>query len=164
MSRVSTRALRASLLSLVVASVLPFAALAQTDAVDLTASFVKRGAVIADLSVFQISDIVIIRGATNDRAKAIEAGRIAMTLGYLRVANLIVVVDDEKADAIIISLGRRQLELEPALDGCRFRIDSNRGVIRLTGRVHRDSQRDLAVSILNKIDGVKSVRADLARL
>jgi len=153
------------LFSVVIASmVFPFAALAQRDVIDLTATFVKQGVVIDRLEVYQISDILLIRGKTNDRTKAEEAGRIATTLGYHRVANLIVITDDATDDAAIVFAGQRSLELEPALEGCRFHVDSNRGVIRLTGRVHRDVQGDLAVEILRKIEGVKEIHPDLARL
>lgn len=147
-----------------VAVLFPFAAFAQKDVLDLTATFVKQGALIDKLEVYQISDILLIRGKTNDRTRAEEATRIAMTLGYHRVANLIVVTDDATDDAAIVFTGQRRLELEPALEGCRFHVDSNRGVIRLTGRVQRDAQGDLAIGILSRIDGVKAVHPDLARL
>jgi osmotically-inducible protein OsmY len=157
--------LRATLLSLVAAAlVFPFAAFGQTNVIDLTAAFIKNGVVIDGLAVSQISDIVVIRGMTNDRTKAEEASRIATTLGFHRVANLIVVVDDATADAAIVNMGQRRLELEPALEGCKFRVDSNHGVVRLTGRVHRDVQGDLAIAILSRIDGVKAIHPDLARL
>jgi osmotically-inducible protein OsmY len=153
------------LVSVVAASmVFPFAAFAQRDVIDLTAAFVKQGAVIDKLQVYQISDILLIRGKTNDRTKAEEASRIAITLGYHRVANLIVITDDATDDAAIVYTGQRRLELEPALEGCTFHVDSNRGVIRLTGRVHRDTQGDLAIAILSRIDGVKAIHPDLARL
>jgi osmotically-inducible protein OsmY len=156
---------RSTLLSLVaVALLFPFAAFAETNVIDLTAAFIKNGVVIDGLAVSQISDIVLICGKTNDRTKAEEASRIATSLGYHRVANLIVVRDDVTADAAIVYTGQRRLELEPALEGCRFRVDSTRGVIRLTGRVHRDAQADLAVKILSRIDGVKAIHPDLARL
>ena len=165
MNHPSARSVLVMLFSVVVASmVFPFAAFAQKDVLDLTATFVKQGAVIDKLEVYQISDILLIRGKTNDRTKAEEASRIAMTLGYLRVANLIVVTDDATDDAAIVFTGQRRLELEPALEGCRFHVDSNRGVISLTGRVHRDAQGDLAIGILSRIDGVKAVHPDLARL
>jgi osmotically-inducible protein OsmY len=151
------------LLSLVVATLISFAAFAQTDAVDVTAEFIRGGAVIEDLEVVQISDIVLIRGKTNDKKKAVAASRIATTLGYQRVANLIVIRDDATDDAAIEYTGRRQLELERELEGCRFRVDSDRGVIRLTGSVRRDLQSDLAVAILARIDGVKAVHPDLSR-
>jgi osmotically-inducible protein OsmY len=156
--------LRVTPLLLVVALSLPLAASSQTTVVDLTAAFIKNGVVIEGLAVSQISDIVLIRGKTNDRTKAEEASRIATTLGYRRVANLIVITDDVTADAAIVYTGQRRLELEPALEGCRFHVDSNRGVIRLTGRVRRDAQGDLAIAILSRIDGVKAIHPDLARL
>ena len=165
MNQPSARSVLVMFFSVVVASmVFPFAAFAQRDVIDLTATFVKQGAVIDKLEVYQISDILLIRGKTNDKAKAEEASRIAMTLGYHRVANLIVITDDATDDAAIVFTGQRRLELEPALEGCRFHVDSNRGVIRLTGRVHRDTQGDLAIGILSRIDGVKAVHPDLARL
>ncbi len=156
--------LRTTMLILVVALAFPLAASAQTDVIDLTAAFINNGVVIEKLAVYQINDIVLIRGKTNDRTKAEEASRIATTLGYHRIANLIVVVDDATADAAIAYTGQRRLELEPALEGCRFRVDSNHGVIRLTGRVHRDAQGDLAIAILSRIEGVKAIHPDLARL
>ena len=147
---------------LIVGTLVPFAALAQTDAVDVTAAFIKGGAVIEDLKVVQISDVVLIRGKTNDRNKALRAGHIATALGYQRVANLIVIRDDATDDAAIVYTGQRQLELERELDGCRFRVESNLGVIRLTGSVRRDLQSDLAVAILARIDGVKAVHPELS--
>jgi osmotically-inducible protein OsmY len=160
----SARLLRATLLSLVAAIVVPVAVFAETSVVDLTPAFIQNGVVIDELAVYQISDIVVIRGKTNDRTKAENASRLAATLGYLRVANLIVIIDDATADAAIVYTGQRRLELEPGLEGCRFRINSNRGVVHLTGRVHRDAQADLAVQILSRIDGVKEIHPDLARL
>jgi osmotically-inducible protein OsmY len=162
MNQPSARSVLVMLFSVVV--VFPFAAFAQRDVIDLTAMFVKQGAVIDKLEVYQISDILLIRGKTNDRTKAEEASRIAVTLGYHRVANLIVITDDATDDAAIVFTGERRLELEPALEGCRFHVDSNRGVIRLTGSVQRDAQGDLAIGILSRIDGVKAVHPDLARL
>jgi osmotically-inducible protein OsmY len=153
------------LLSLVIAAIVcPSAAFAQTNVVDLTASFIKEGVAIENLQVSQISDIVLIRGITNDRTKAVEASRIATSLGYRRVANLIVIVDDASADAEIVYTGQRRLELEPALGGCRFRVDSSRGVVRLTGSVQRDVQAELALRILSKVDGVREIHPNLQRL
>lgn len=150
------------LVSLVMVLV-PFVATAQTDAVDVTAAFITGGAVIENLNVVQISDVILIRGKTNDRRKAEAASHIATILGYQRVANLIVIRDDATDDAAIMYTGRRQLELEPALDGCRFRVDSNLGVIRLTGSVRNDLQSDLALAILARIDGVKAIHPVLSR-
>ena len=156
--------MRSRIVSFFVAALLASAATAQTDAVDITAAFIRGGAVIEGLSVVQISDIVLILGKTNDRRKAEHAGAIATALGYARVANLIVIRDDVSDDAAIVYTGQRRLELERELDGCRFRVVSNLGVIRLTGSVHSDLQRDLAVDILTRIDGVKSVHPELSLL
>jgi osmotically-inducible protein OsmY len=164
MSHPTLPSFRSTLLSLVVATIVfPFAAFAQTDVIDLTPAFIKTGLVIDGLAVSQISDIVVIRGKTSDRTRAEEAGRVAMTLGYRRIANLIVVRDDVTADAAIVYTGQRRLELERALAGCRFRVESNRGAIRVTGSVDGDAQASLAVQILSRIDGVKEVHFDLAR-
>lgn len=147
---------------LIAAALPPSGALAQTNAVDITAEFIKGGAVIEDLKVVQISDVILIRGKTNDRNKALWAGHIATALGYQRVANLIVVRDDASDDAAIVYIGQRRLELERGLEGCRFRVESNLGVIRLTGSVRRDLQRDLAVAVLARIDGVKAIHPELS--
>lgn len=149
---------------LVMAALTPAAAWAQTNAVDLTPSFILNGAVIEGLTVVQISDVVVIRGKTNDAIKSQAVSRIANTLGYLRVANLIVIRDDAADDAAIVYTGQRRLELEPGLAGCRFRIVSVRGVILLTGAVRREGQEELAVYILNKVEGVKEVHPKLVRL
>jgi osmotically-inducible protein OsmY len=151
------------MLSFCVATIVASAAMAQTDAVDITAAFIRSGAVIEALRVVQISDIVLIRGKTNDRRKAEHASEIATTLGYPRVANLIVVRDDVSDDAAIVYTGQRRLELERELEGCRFRVVSTLGVIRLTGSVHSEPQSDLAVAILTRIDGVKAVHLELNR-
>ena len=151
------------LLVSVIATLVAIAATAQTDAVDVTAAFIRGGAVIEELRVVQISDIILILGKTNDKKKAEAASHIATVLGYRRVANLIAIRDDVSDDAAIVYTGQRQLELETALAGCRFRVESNLGVIRLTGSVRNDLQRDLAVSILAKIDGVKAVHPELSR-
>ena len=164
MNRPSARSIRATLLSLVAAAlVFPSTGLAQTEATDLTPAFIENGAVIEDLTAVAIGGIMVIRGKTSDKARAEDASRIATSLGYSRVANLIVIRDDATADAAIEYTGHRRLELERALAGCRFRVQSKRGVIRLTGVVDRDAQADLAVQILSRINGVREVHPHLTR-
>lgn len=156
--------LRGVFLCVAVAMFVPAVMFAQPNARDVSAAFIQAGAVIEDLTAVQISGIVVIRGKTNDENKARDVSRIANELGFQRVANLIAVRDDVAEDAAIVYTGQRRLELEPALAGCRFRVDSTLGIIRLTGSVQRDVQSDLAVHILSKIAGVKEVRSDLGRL
>jgi osmotically-inducible protein OsmY len=132
--------------------------------VDITAAFIDHGAVIAQLTAVQFSGIVVLRGKTSDPARSEEAGRIARTLGHGRVANLIVIVDDEVVDAAISADGHRRLELERDLEGCRFRVESKRGVIHLTGRVLRHTQAELAAAIVGKIPGVREVQTTLTTI
>src|SRR5436305_1318505 len=84
-----THSIRPALLALFVASLLPVAASAQSEPVDLTAVFRSSGVDVADLQVYQINGIVLIRGTSADRGKAANAGIVATNLGYARVANLI---------------------------------------------------------------------------
>jgi osmotically-inducible protein OsmY len=140
-------------------SLFPAAAGAQSEAIDLTAVFRSAGVDIIDLRVYQVSGIVLIRGTSADRAKAENAGTVARTLGYERVANLIVTTPAHDVDIVRfaeVSLGRRR-----GLDGCRFRIDSLNGIVSVGGSVYRELQRDVAVELLRKIDGVKEVHSTL---
>ncbi len=130
---------------------------AQVDAVDLTSVFVAGGIQIDRLKVFKISDIVLIRGRTSDVAMAAEAGRFAKCLGYQRVANLIEIVPGLD-DGAIERLAAHELEVQQGLEGSRFQVCSIKGVVEIRGQVRREIQKDLAVDVIRKIDGVKSVR------
>lgn len=157
----SRHTLRAALCALIAVVAFPFAVPAQTDVVvDLTPLFVARGADIDQLVVYRVSGVLLIRGTTLDRTKAADAGRIATSLGYTRVANLIRVVDGPAADALIAVRGQRALDLEPMLDGCRFHVDSAVGVVQISGRVRNEDQKSLAIGILKRLPGVKEVRWD----
>lgn len=136
---------------------IPSVAHAQVDAVDLTPAFLAGGIEIDRLMVYKISDIVLIRGRTSDVAMAVEAGRLAKSLGYRRVANLIEIVPglDDRA---IERAARRELDMERQLEGCSFQVSSQKGIVQLRGQVRREVQKDLAVERLRRIDGVKSVR------
>ena len=136
---------------------LPVAASALTQFIDLTPTFVDCGVDVEELLVYRVGGIVLIRGTTNDAAKAAEAGRVATLLGYDRVANLIRVVDEPAADRSIEERGHRELDLEPMLDGCNFRLHSTLGVVSVGGRVGHESQKTLAIEILLDVRGVKQV-------
>jgi osmotically-inducible protein OsmY len=150
--------LRATFCTLIAIVAFPFAASAQTKVFDLTPAFVDCGVEIEELLVYRVGGIVLIRGTTRDAEKAADAGRIATFLGYDRVANLIKVIDDRSVDALIEARGRRQLDLEPMLNGCKFHIDSTLGVVNVGGRVRREAQKPLAIEILLKVAGVKQVQ------
>jgi osmotically-inducible protein OsmY len=138
----------------------PLAAYGQADAVDLTAAFVKGGVTIDRLLVYQIGGIVLIRGRTGDPLMAAAAEQFAARAGYRRVANLIEIVPDI-ADAALVRGARRELEMARQLGGCHFQIESAGGIVRLRGQVTREVQKDLAVYLITKIDGVKEVHSEL---
>ncbi len=150
--RIPGRSLTFAFLCLLIAS----AVHAQVEAVDLTAIFRAGGIEIDRLTVYKISDIVLIRGRTPDTAMAAEAGRFAQSLGYPRVANLIEIVPGLDDRAIERSAGRK-LDMSLDLEGCTFQVSSLKGIVQLRGQVRRVVQRDLAVELLRRIDGVKAV-------
>ena len=160
MNRKPTRSFRAALLVSLAVALVPAAARAQSEPVDLTAMFRSAGADITDLRVYQISDIILIRGTTADRGKAENASRLARNLGYQRVANLINVVEPI-ADVNIVRSAEGSLGRQRALDGCKFHIDSLNGIVRIGGSVDRELQKDVAVELLRRIDGVKEVHSTL---
>lgn len=129
--------------------------------VDLTQQFRAAGADAEALQVSEIGGIVVIRGRTLDSAKAAEAGRIAQSLGYARVANLVQVVEPED-DAAIERRAERELAIHRSLDGCTFSVDSQHGVVRIAGRVHSELQKDVAVQLLRNVDGVREVHSSLS--
>lgn len=139
----------------------PVATAAVPDARDLTAQFVNAGASLDRLQVYEIAGIVIIRGRAADQAKAEELGRIALSLGYLRVANLVQVI--ENRDAEIARAAEVELSVNRSLDGCKFRVSSEQGVLRLAGEVKHELQKDVAMQVLRTIDGVRAVEVNLTR-
>jgi osmotically-inducible protein OsmY len=126
--------------------------------VDLT-SQIQSAVTIDGLSAIEVGGIVILRGRTTDAASAQRAGVLAQNLGYSRVANLIRVVTPPD-DAAIQRVVERQLAMHRALDGCKFRVDSNAGIVTVAGQVNQALQRDVAIDVVSRIDGVRSVRAD----
>ena len=126
--------------------------------VDLTQQFVAAGIHNVDgLRALEVGGIVILRGETYDAANAEAAGNEAQTLGYTRVANLIRVIDPPD-DERITRTAERQLATR-ALDGCKFHLDSEHGVLTVSGTVRYELQKDVALSILRDIDGVRELRA-----
>jgi len=138
----------------------PAIAFGQSDAVDLTTIFIAGGVTVDRLLVYQIGDIVLIRGRTDDPAMAAEAERFAVSRGYRRVANLIEIVPGI-GDAGIEGLARHRLEVAHELVGCSFQIDSRRGIFRLRGQVAHEVQKDIAIQLVGRIDGVREVQSTL---
>lgn len=126
---------------------------------DLTAQFTSGGINLERLQVYEIGGIVLIRGRAYSKSEAETAGKFALSLGYSRVANLIQVVEPPD-DVTIVRTAERALTIYGALDGCRFKVDSKLGVVRVDGTVQHDTQKDMAVQIVRNIEGVRQVRAE----
>lgn len=126
---------------------------------DLTPQFVAAGINLDGLQVFEIGGIVLIRGRSFSKADAENAARFAQSLGHKRVANLIQVVEPPD-DVAIVRTAERELTIYRPLEGCRFKVDSNLGVVRVAGTVQHDMQKDLALQIVRNIEGVRQVRAE----
>jgi osmotically-inducible protein OsmY len=135
---------------------------ANIETVDLTPKFQSAGLKVDGLLAVEVGGVVILRGRADSAANAAEAGTLAQSLGYQRVANLIEVVEPPD-DAAIARLAERQLGLRRALDGCQFRVDSEHGVVHLSGKVQYELQKDVAVDVVRQVDGVRAVVADLKR-
>lgn len=139
----------------------PAATAAVPETRDLTPNFINAGASIDRLQVYEIAGIVIIRGRAADKAQAEEVGRVAQSLGYARVANLVQVV--ENRDAEIARAAEVELSVNRSLDGCKFRVTSEQGIIRVAGEVRHELQKDVAMQVLRSIDGVRAVEVNLSR-
>ena len=139
----------------------PVATAAVPETRDLTPNFINAGASIDRLQVYEIAGIVIIRGRAADKAQAEEVGRVAQSLGYGRVANLVQVV--ENRDAEIARAAEVELSVNRSLDGCKFRVTSEQGIIRVAGEVRHELQKDVAMQVLRSIDGVRAVEVNLNR-
>jgi osmotically-inducible protein OsmY len=139
----------------------PAALAATPQTTDLTATFSGAGAAIDRLQVVEIAGIVIIRGRATDKAQAEALGLYAQNLGYTRVANLIQISTHD--DAHIARQVERELTYHRALDGCQFRVTSDRGVVRVAGNVKHELQKDVAAQVLRSINGVRSVEMTLSK-
>ena len=128
---------------------------------DVTQQFVTAGVTVEGLRAVEVGGIVVLRGRTTDSAAAEQVASIAQALGYARVANLIQV---EVADDVRIErAAERRLAIYRGLDGTQIAIDSTNGVVRLTGKVSSELQKDMAASLVRNIDGVRSVQVALQR-
>ena len=131
--------------------------------VDTLTRSIQEAIPVERLSVNEVEGILIIKGQTRDRAEIDQISRLAKDQGFDRVANLIQIspiTDDEAIERGV----ERTLGQSASLSGCRFSIDSNGGVVTLTGVVERELQKDLARDLVRRHPGVKEVRAELRRL
>lgn len=153
--------IKAVAIAAILIAVSPAATAATPQTTDLTNTFRGAGAFVDRLQVYEIAGIVIIRGRAADKAQAETLNQYAQTLGYARVANLIQIVKNE--DAAIARAAERELTRHRALDGCLFRVSSDKGVVTLAGSVRHELQKDVALAVLRSVDGVRSVEVNLDR-
>jgi osmotically-inducible protein OsmY len=139
----------------------PVATAAVPDSKDLTPQFISAGASLDRLQVYEIAGIVIIRGRAADKTQAEEVGKVAQSLGYSRVANLVQIT--ENRDVEITRAAEVMLTVHRSLDGCKFRVSSEQGTLRVAGEVQHELQKDVAVQVLRNIDGVRAVEVNLTR-
>lgn len=153
---------KAVAIAAILIAITPAALAATPDSTDLTNAFRAAGATNIDrLQVYEIAGIVIIRGRTPQKANAEEVSRLAQTLGHGRVANLIQIVEHD--DAKLARAAEVELSVHRSLDGCRFRVTSEDGVVRVAGSVTHELQKDVAAQVVRSIDGVRSVQVNLDR-
>jgi osmotically-inducible protein OsmY len=152
----------AALVAALAVTLVPAARAATVDTLDLTPQFRAAGLNVDALRAVEVGGIVVLRGRTEDRAVAEKAGTLARSLGYQRVANLIQVIEPPDDEAIR-RMAERQLGLRRSLDGCKFLVASNGGVVHLSGQVQYELQKDVAISVVRQIDGVREVKSDFQR-
>lgn len=134
---------------------------ATAEVTDLTSTFAHAGLDIDKLAIFEIAGIVIIRGETNDRSQAASIGELVTRHGYKRVANLVRVREWAAIDAAITNAAQRELATHRALDGTRLRIHAQNGVLVIAGTVRHELQKDTALAVARRIDGVRAIETDL---
>jgi osmotically-inducible protein OsmY len=134
----------------------------QPSALDLTPQLVTAGVTVEGLRAVEVGGVVVLRGRTTDRAAAEQAATVAQSLGYARVANLIQVFQAPD-DARIERAVERELSVHRGLDGTQIAVDSTNGIVRLTGKVYSELQKDMAVNVVKGVDGVRAVHASLQR-
>jgi osmotically-inducible protein OsmY len=132
-----------------------------TASVDITPQLQRSGLDIDNFRGIEVGGIVILRGKALDQASAERAGEYAAQLGYTRVANLIQVITPPD-DAAIRRNAERRLALQRSLEGCDIRVNSEKGVVTIAGKVNSPLQRDVAMDIVRNIDGVRAVKSSLS--
>ncbi|HEX2121901.1 MAG TPA: BON domain-containing protein [Thermoanaerobaculia bacterium] len=150
---------KAAALAAILLAITPAALAATPQTTDLTNTFRGAGAAVDRLQVYEIAGIVIIRGRTTDQAHAEVLNRYAQSLGYNRVANLVQISKHD--DDAIARRAEVELSVHRSLDGCKFRVRSEKGIVHVAGTVQHELQKDVAAQVLRNLDGVQSVQMTL---
>jgi osmotically-inducible protein OsmY len=152
---------KAAAIFAILIAITPVATAASPEAVDLTNTFRAAGATVDRLQVYEIAGVVLIRGRVADKVQAEEVGRLAQSLGYSRVANLVQVT--ENRDVEITRRAEIELTVNRSLDGCKFLVTSDQGRVRVAGVVKHELQKDVAAQVLKNVDGIRSIEFALDR-
>jgi hyperosmotically inducible protein len=70
-------------------------------------------------------------------------------------------VGDTIDDATITTRVKTALLNDPVVGGLRIDVDTFKGVVTLSGRVKSENERDTAIALARKIDGVTDVKSTL---
>lgn len=119
-------------------------------------ALVTAGVDTRDVKLIEVEGILIVRGRVPNRASIDQASSTLRSLGFARVANLLKVSgrpDDEQIRRNV----ERALVNSPSLDGCKFRINTQSGVVKLDGTVRDELQKDVATDIAREVEGVTEV-------
>jgi osmotically-inducible protein OsmY len=144
------------------ASMFLFPTTAQGATPEIMAAIRSAQIPVSRLNVVETDGITIVRGQVTRREYANRVAEVVRGLGYSRVANMLNIVPLREDEALVLE-AERQLSLTRSLDGCRLSIDASEGVVFVRGTVDSELQKDLAISVLERIDGVKAVRSTLSR-
>lgn len=127
---------------------------------DVASALASEGINVSRLKVIETEGITIIRGQVSRVEHASRISELVQALGYQRVANLVNVVTLPDDEAIVLN-AERELALTRSLEGCRLIIASRDGLVTVRGTVQFELQKDLAVQVIRRISGVRSVTTAL---
>jgi hyperosmotically inducible protein len=74
---------------------------------------------------------------------------------------LVLQADKPKSDDVIVDQVRIKLTSDPIVKGGGIQVDSQQGIVTLTGAVGTKKQKDRASSLAKKVKGVKQVTNNL---
>ena len=153
--------IQAAVFAMMILAMAPAAFAATPQTTDLTNQFRGANAAVNALQVYEIAGIVIIRGRAQDALQAQVLSDYARSLGYQRVANLVQTVENN--DRELTRRAERELSVHRSLDGCRFSVRSEQGVVHVGGQVQHELQKDVALQVVRSIDGVRRVEMALTK-
>ena len=121
---------------------------------------IDAGITVSKLQVTEAEGIVIIRGRVSDRHSIERAKSVLIANGYPRVANLLQLATHTH-DADLQRAVERALATSRSLEGCRFNVRTEGGVVRLTGSIQHELQKEVASALVRNVDGVRQVVNEL---